>query len=110
VSPGDVIHMVGRPWPNRIHSIGLDGVHVTTPKSDREGRGPQFVPMWMIDEAWRYLVRHGHADQPTVRDDLGIKRSAVVLALLARFEDLRVRSTSPPTLEYVPRAPVTTDP
>jgi hypothetical protein len=110
VSPGDVIHTLGRPSPNRIHGIGVDGVHMSTPRSDRKGRGPQLVPMWMIDEAWRYLVRHGRIDQPTMLDDLRIMRSAFVIALLARFDDVHVSSTRPPTVEYTPRASVTTDP
>lgn len=104
VAPGDVIQTLGNPSPNRIHGIGSDGVLVSTPKSDREGRGPQLVPMWMIDDAWRHLTRHGVVDQPTVTDGLNIKRSAFVMALLARFDGVRVLSTRPTTLEYVPRA------
>jgi hypothetical protein len=107
VSPGDVIQTLGNPSPNRIHGIGSDGVLVSTPKSDREGKGPQLVPMWMIDDAWRHLTRHRVMDQPTVRDGLNIKRSAFVMAMLARFEDVRVRSTRPAMLEYVPPAPPT---
>ncbi len=107
VSPGDVIQTLGNPSPNRIHGIGSDGVLVSTPKSDRERKGPQLVPIWMIDDAWRHLTRHGVVDQPTVRDDLNIKRSAFVMALLAHFEGVRVRSTRPTMLEYVPPAPPT---
>jgi hypothetical protein len=66
--------------------------------------------MWMIDEAWHHLVRHRRIDQPTMLDDLRIMRSAFVIALLARFDGVRVSSTRPPTVEYAPRAPVTTDP
>lgn len=88
VKVGDVIKTLGRARPNRITWINEDGVWVRTEKSDREGTGPQLVPAWMIAAAWNRLVQRGRLSQQELLEELNVKRSAFVCALLAHFPDV----------------------
>jgi transcriptional regulator with XRE-family HTH domain len=88
VKVGDVILTLGRARPNRITWINEDGVWVRTEKSDREGTGPQLVPAWMIAAAWNRLVQRGRLSQQELLEELNVKRSAFVCALLAHFPDV----------------------
>jgi hypothetical protein len=88
VKVGDVVMTLGRARPNRIAWINGDGVWVSTEKSDREGTGPQLVPAWMIAAAWNRLVQRGRLSQQELLEQLNVKRSAFVCALLARFPDV----------------------
>jgi hypothetical protein len=97
VKVGDVVMTLGRARPNRIAWINGDGVWVSTEKSDREGTGPQLVPAWMIAAAWYRLVQRGRLSQQELLDELNVKRSAFVCALLARFPDVEVE-TGPSSL------------
>lgn len=92
VDVGDVITTLGRARPNRITWINEDGVWVRTEKSDREGTGPQLVPAWMITAARNHLVKRGRLTQQELLEELNVKRSAFVCALLAHFPDVEVES------------------
>jgi hypothetical protein len=87
--------------PNRIVAVDRSGVEVETLRSDRLGSGPQTVPAWMIVAAWEHLRRRGELSQVELLNDLNVKRSAFVCALLAQFPDVVVRSTRPTMLELV---------
>jgi len=88
----------------RIVSIDRSGIQVQTLRSDQRGSGPQTVPAWMIVMAWNHLRQRGELSQTELLNDLNVKRSAFVCALLAQFPDVVVRSTRPTVLEFVSRA------
>jgi hypothetical protein len=102
VEPGDEISTVSNKRPNRIVAIDRLGVSVETLRSDRRGSGPQLVPAWMIVAAWKRLKQKGELSQNELLNELNVKRSAFVVALLAQFPDVVVRSTRPTVLEFVP--------
>lgn len=93
VDVGDVITTLGRARPNKIAWINEDGVWVLTEKSDLDGTGPQLVPAWMITVAWQQLVQRGRLSQQELLEELNVKRSAFVCALLAHFPDVEVESS-----------------
>ncbi|MEZ0342472.1 hypothetical protein ACAG25_21125 [Mycobacterium sp. pV006] len=101
VAPGDEIYTLTSKRPNRIVSIDRSGIGVETLRSEGRDSGPQLVPAWMINEAWMHLRRHGRLSQKELLDDLNVKRSAFVCALLSQFRDVAVISTQPTVLELV---------
>jgi hypothetical protein len=56
----------------------------------------------MISIAWEYLRRNGQLGQQQLLNELGVKRSAFVFALLAQFRDVTLISTGPAVLVYDP--------
>jgi len=84
---------------NRIAYADRSGVYVETSRSDRRGTGPQLVPAWMVVAAWDHLKRHGELSQDHLLNELNVKRSAFVCALLAQFPEVVVRSNRPVVLE-----------
>jgi hypothetical protein len=103
VEPGDEISTLSIKRPNRIVAIDRSGVEVETLRSERRGSGPQFVPAWMIVAAWNRLRQKGELSQDELLNDLNVKRSACVCALLSQFPDAVVRSTRPTVLELLSR-------
>ena len=101
VSPGTEIQTLSANRPNVIAGIGRDGIWVHTLRSDSLGSGPQLVPAWMIVTAWRRLQKQGVLSHKELLEDLNVKRSAFVVALLAQFPDVTVRSTRPVVIEWV---------
>lgn len=101
VQPGDEILTLTNKRPNAIAAIGRDGIWVETRRSERRRSGPQLVPAWMIATAWRHLQRQGILTHAELLDDLNVKRSAFVVALLAQFTDVIVRSTRPIVIEWI---------
>ncbi len=101
VGPGDEIATLSNKRPNRIVSIEPSGIEVETLRSDRLGSGPQVVPAWMIITAWNHLRQRGALSHSELLNDLNVKRSAFVCALLARFPDVIVRSTRPMVLGLI---------
>jgi hypothetical protein len=87
---GQVITTLSKGRPNRIVAVDPEGLRVETEKSAREGTGPQLVPAWMIIAGWRHLVEHGRLSQMELLEDLNVKRSAFVCALLAHFPGVEV--------------------
>ena len=92
ISVGQVIETLARKQTNYIAGIDRPGVYVETERSKVRGTGPQHVPAWMIDTAWDHLRRNGELSQVTLLNDLNVKRSAFVCALLARFPGVVVHS------------------
>jgi hypothetical protein len=103
VESGDEITTLSNKRPNRIVSIDHSGAWVETLRSDRRGTGPQFVPAWMIVAAWDRLRQNGELTHNELLNELNVKRSAFVCALLAQFPDVVVRSTRPIALDLVSR-------
>jgi hypothetical protein len=101
VEPGDEIETLTVKRPNRIVSIERRGIEVETLRSDDRGTGPQLVPAWMVIVAWEHLCRERLLSQGELLDDLNVKRSAFVFALLALFPGVVVRSTRPGVLELI---------
>lgn len=101
VQVGDEIATLSNNRPNVIAGIDSDGIWVHTLRSDSLRSGPQFVPAWMIVTAWQYLRQEGSLTNSELVHYLNVKRSAFVIALLAQFPDVVVRSTRPIIIELV---------
>jgi hypothetical protein len=101
VRAGDELTTLSNKRPNRIVSVDRSGVEVETLRSDYRGSGPQTVPAWMIVAAWNHLRQKGELSQNELLNDLNVKRSAFVCALLAQFPDVIVRSTRPTVLQLI---------
>lgn len=103
VGPGTVIMTLSSKKLNRIIGVDRDGVLVETERSLSRGSGPQRVPAWMIAAAWDRLCDKGELSQQELLNELNVKRSAFVCALVAKFPDVRIRSTRPTVLELTSR-------
>jgi hypothetical protein len=101
IQPGDEIDTLSIKHPNEIAEFDRSGIWVNTERSKGSGAGPQHVPAWMIAIAWEGLCANGELSQVEVLNDLNVKRSAFVCALLALFPDVVVRQTRPTVLELV---------
>ena len=101
VQPGDEILTLANKRPNVIVAIDREGIWVETLRSDSRRSGPQLVPAWMIVVAWRHLQKTGALSHAELLEDLNVKRSAFVIALLAQFTDVVVRSTQPIVIELI---------
>ena len=99
VGPGTVILTLSTKNLNRVTGVDRKGVLVETERSVSRGTGPQLVPAWMIATAWDRLCDKGELSQQELLNELNVKRSAFVCALLAKFPDIRIRSTRPTVLE-----------
>ncbi|WP_234789277.1 hypothetical protein [Mycolicibacterium monacense] len=87
--------------PNWIVAVERAGVWVETARSRALGSGPQLVPAWMVEVGWKRLCARGSMTQDELLNDLNVKRSAFVCALLAQFPDVLVMQTRPTILELV---------
>ena len=85
--------------PNRIAGIERAGIWVETERSRKRRADPQLVPAWMVTAAWDHLCRNRVLTQDQLLNQLNVKRSAFVIALLALFPDVVVLDTRPTTLE-----------
>ncbi len=101
VNPEREIATLAGKRPNTIVTVGRDGVLVETLRSEGLQTGPQLVPAWMIATAWDQLQKKGSLSNKELLDDLNVKRSSFVMALLAEFSDVVVRSTRPLVIELV---------
>ena len=78
-------------------------MRTATQSARYRSRCPQIVPAWMIVAAWEHLRRNGELTHSELLNELNVKRSAFVCALLAQFPDVVVRSTRPIVLELISR-------
>ncbi len=101
IQPGEKILTLSSKRPNIIAAVDRGGVWVETLRSQRLGSGPQLVPAWMIAKAWQYLQKVGVLSHSELLEDLNVKRSAIVNALLAQFPKVTVRSTEPIVIELI---------
>lgn len=99
IGPGTVILTLSIKKLNRIIAVDRAGVLVETERSLSRGTGPQLVPAWMIAAAWERLRDKGELSQQELLNELNVKRSAFVCALVAKFPEVRIRSTRPTVLE-----------
>ena len=95
---------VARGELNRIDEVSSEGVTISTDASDSRGSGPQLVPAWMLNVAWRHLCETGSLTNRHLvsSDGLNVKRSSAVCALLAQLPGVTVGSTQPIELRYHP--------
>jgi hypothetical protein len=84
----------------RIESVVSPGTEIQTLSASLH-TGPQLVPGWMIATAWRRLQKQGVLSHKELLEDLNVKRSAFVVALLAQFPDVTVQSTRPVVIERI---------
>lgn len=98
VRTGDTVHTVANNKLNRVASIDDEGVWLATEQSDAKGSGPQLVPWWMFSTAWDHLHQHRELAQTVLLHDLDVKRSAAVVAVLARLPGVEVKSVRPTVL------------
>lgn len=98
LGPDSTLTTLTQDRPNRINHLDEDGMLVSTERSERRGTGPQFVPAWMVIRGWQHLRRTGRLSQDELLNDLNVKRSAFVCALLATFPDVEVDSVRPTVL------------
>lgn len=101
VQPGDEILTLTGKRPNVITAVDREGIWVETLRSQSLGSGPQLVPAWMIVKAWRHLQKVRVLSHSELLEDLNVKRSAFVIALLAQFPEVTVRSTEPIVIELI---------
>lgn len=99
VEAGTVFRTLSTKKLNRITGVDREGVLVETERSLALGSGPQRVPAWMIAAAWDRLRDKGELSQQELLNDLNVKRSAFVCALIAKFPEVHIRSTRPTVLE-----------
>jgi hypothetical protein len=99
VQPGQTIRTLSRAMPNRIVAIDPEGILVDT---ERSKGSAQLVPAWMIEVAWDQLRRQGTLTNAQLLNELGVKRSSFVCALLTHFDDVEVASERPIRLEHRP--------
>ncbi len=78
--------------PNRVTEVTPYGIYIETDASRAKGRPPQEVPSWMFELAWETLRSRGMLTQQQVLNELNIKRSAAVCAILARLPGVNVVS------------------
>lgn len=95
VQAGDEILTLAAKRPNLIAAIDRNGIWVQTLRSKSHRAGPKLVPAWMIMKAWQQLQKAGVLSNTELLDDLNVKRSSFVIALLAQFPDVVVRSSEP---------------
>lgn len=100
VAPGECIYTIARSQPNWISEISREGVWVETARSRARATGPQLVPAWMINRAFRALVEHGTLTHARLLGELNVKRSAAVCALLAKLPGVEVAHDPAPRLRY----------
>lgn len=101
VQPGDELLTLSSKRPNVIAAVDREGVWVETLRSQSRGSGPQLVPAWMIIKAWEHLRKTRTLSHTELLEDLNVKRSAFVIALLAQFPEVVVRSTEPIVIELI---------
>lgn len=99
IRPGTAILTLSTKNLNRVTAVDRKGVWVETERSMSLGSGPQLVPAWMIAVAWDRLRDKGELSQQELLNELNVKRSAFLCALLAKFPDVQIRSVRPTILE-----------
>lgn len=83
---------------NRVTAIEPEGMWIETAASAKKGSGPQLVPAWMFNEAWRILRRNGELTQQDLLNGVhgqAVKRSAAVVGVLARLDGVEVVGVRP---------------
>jgi len=100
IPEGTTVFTLSSRRPNRVDSIGPEGVVVTTERSAVADKS-EMVPAWMLNHAWHELMRAGSLEARELVKT--VKRSSAVCALLAELPGVTVASTRPIRLEWAPR-------
>ena len=96
IPEGSTIPTLAEGRPNRVTAIQPEGVWIETTRSETAGAGAQLVEAWMLQTAWDHLELHGTITNSFVLNELNVKRSSAVCALLARLPNVRVTSSRGP--------------
>lgn len=104
LSTSEPVFTVSSGQPNWIIAITSEGLRVETERSRKAGSGPQDVPAWMFEAAWQRLTTRRRITNRELlaTDDLNVKRSSLVCAVLANLPGVKVTGTRPITLTYMP--------
>ena len=94
-----MIYTLTQSKPNWIVGVDMTGVVVETEASRAKGAGPQLVPGWMLQAGWDELSRAGRLSQTDLLERLNVKRSAAVMAIIARLPGVRIASVNPTVLD-----------
>jgi hypothetical protein len=86
---------LARRQPNTIADVEEDGLVIRTNRSPQGQR----VPAWMFNIAWSWLTTHGRLANQYLCDELRVKRSAGVIAVLAQLPGVRVFDERTATIE-----------
>lgn len=100
IPDGSLIHTVAHRKPNWVIDITSVGVRIETEDSRLKGLPPQLVPAWMIQTAWDRLRTEGNLEQSVLLEKLNVKRSAAVVALLAKLPGVSAVTEPVTTLRY----------
>lgn len=97
VPVGSIIPTISSGAPNRVVAVSRAGIDVETERSQSRASGPRRVPAWMIQIAWQRLQSRGRLTNRELlaSDDLNVKRSSFVCAVLAKLPGVEVQSTRP---------------
>jgi len=98
VPAGSTIYTLTQSKPNWIVGVDTAGVVVETEASRAKGLRAQLVPGWMLQAGWDELSRAGRLSQTDLLERLNVKRSAAVMAILARLPGVRIASANPTVL------------
>lgn len=104
LSTSEPVFTISSGQPNWIIAITSEGLRVETERSRKAGSGPQDVPAWMFEAAWQRLTTRRKITNRELlaTDDLNVKRSSLVCAVLAKLPGVTVAGTRPITLTYAP--------
>lgn len=95
---------LGSDKPNWVTRISPEGLYVETERTRSDGTKAQLVPAWMLLAAWERLTDRGSLTNAELvsSDDLNVKRSSFVCAVLPYLPGVKVTSTRPIALSYAP--------
>lgn len=85
IGVGEVIRTLGRGQPNTVVECTTAGLVIATERSIARGSAGEEVPAWMFNVAWRALQDDGLLTAQHLLNELQVKRSSAVLAVLARL-------------------------
>ena len=88
--------------PNWVVGHDDRGIDVETEASRKKGSGPQRVPAWMLNVAWRHLRATGSLSNRHLlsSEGLNVKRSSAVCAVLSTLAGVEVTSSRPIELRW----------
>ena len=96
-----VFMTLGRvPKRNMVTELTPTEVYVETDRTAQRGTGAAPVPAWMFELAWDYLRAHGELANTYLLNELNVKRSSAVCAILGRLPCVKVVSSQPIVLGW----------
>lgn len=93
---GITIRTLGQGNPNTVLELTPSGLVLQTERSANRGLEGELVPARMFNVAWERLLSHGRLSRDELLNDLNVKRSSAVFAVLATLPG--VRHSGPPMM------------